>query len=164
MKSVIKCLLVGLTFLWTSQLYAQEVTVSASTQIYGYIDDAFAGFGLGIEAPASTKSSLVFNLNIGSQERGTAIEFRSSWLYYFGSNHTCFFLGPSLKYISLKEPDNKDDFLDTLYALGFSTGYKVSIGEKLRMHLILNPHVTVGERTEGNVAGISAQVGLGYLF
>jgi hypothetical protein len=142
--------------------YSQELRAYGSAQVYGYIEGGFNGFGLGLESPYSNKTSLGLDINYGSHQMGKAIEFKPSFLFYFKENYRGFFIGPSIKYIKIIEPKDVDELEDNIYAFGFSTGLKSNLTNKLVFIIILNPHLSIGGRREGNVGGISGQIGLGY--
>lgn len=151
--------------LYSGSSFAQEVRLGANMLILGYINDPYIGAGAGIEANLGEHFALAMDANWGSQENGTSWEFRPAVNYYFGADHSGFFLGAALKYITLSEADESlVDWEDDIYTIGFNVGVKALLSEKITLGLTASPHVAVGGKQEGDVAGISAQLGLGYRF
>jgi hypothetical protein len=158
-------LLLFMICLFTHNTHAQEIRVQGNMLILGYIDDPFVGGGIGFEAGVGEHFSLNADANWGSHERGTSLELRSSVNYYFGMEQKGLFVGAAFKYISLSEKnDAVDDWEDNLYSIGFNLGLKAVMSENWSFAFTASPHKTVGGRTEGDVAGISAQLALGYRF
>jgi hypothetical protein len=142
---------------------AQEIRVQGNMLILGYIDDPFLGAGVGIEAGLGEHFTLNADGNWGSHERGSSLELRPAVNYYFGMDHKGFFVGAAFKYISLNEKDDAaDSWEDNLYSIGFNLGFKALMSEGWTLGFTASPHKTVGGHTEGDVAGISAQLALGY--
>lgn len=140
----------------------QELRLLAGVQVLGEINGGFSGMGVGFENPLGRHFALNADLNVGSQSRGTTIAFKPAVLYYFSAQQKGFFIGPSAKFISLKEKNENDRYDDNLYALGFSLGFKSNITERSKFLININPHKTVGGSNEADVAGISVQVGYAY--
>ena len=164
MKRTWFCLLFFVA-LYSGSSLAQEVRVGANMLILGYINDPYIGAGAGIEANLGEHFTLAMDANWGSQENGTSWEFRPAVNYYFGVDHSGFFVGAALKYITLSEAEESNvDWEDDIYTLGFNVGVKALLSEKITLGLTASPHVAVGGKQEGDVAGISAQLGLGYRF
>ncbi len=161
-NSYVKVIIGFLIVFSINQASSQELKIHLGTQIYGMIDGGFNGGGIGFESPLTQKSTFDFDFTIGTQSRGTAYSFKPSYLFYLSENQKGFFIGPSLKYISLKEKEGRNSFDDSLYALGFSLGFKFDFLNDFDLLFKLNPHLTVGGQGEGNVAGISGQFGLSY--
>ena len=153
-----------LTRFYSGSLLAQEVRVQGTMMILGYIDGAFLGAGAGIEAPLGTHFSLNFDVNWASQEVGSTIEIRPAVNYYFGKEQHGLFVGAAAKYISLKEADDQERWDDDLYSIGFNLGFKALLSDAWILAFTASPHKTVGGTTESDVAGISAQVAVGYRF
>ena len=149
----------------TGQVFGQELRVQGNFLVLGYINDPFIGFGVGLENPMGKHFSLNLDANYGKQDRGRTLEFRSAVHYYVGRNQTGFYIGPALKYINLKEENELiDRYDDHLYAPGFDIGVKTDFLGFSSLGLNLNPHLTVGGDGESAVAGMSAQVALGFYF
>lgn len=145
--------------------FGQELRVQGQMLILGYINNPFIGAGVGLEAGLGQHMTLNVDANWGSQSDGTAWEFRPAVNYYFSADKKGFFVGLNGKYISLKEDEESiNDWENNLYAIGFNIGAKAMLSEEWSMIVTLSPHKTFGGQTEGDVAGISAQVGLGYHF
>jgi hypothetical protein len=53
---------------------------------------------------------------------------------------------------------------DSLYSIGFNLGFKAILSDKMTLAFVTSPHKTVGGSQESDVAGISAQLALGYRF
>ena len=51
-----------------------------------------------------------------------------------------------------------------LYSIGFNLGFKALISENWTLAFTASPHKTVGGQKEGDVAGISGQLAVGYRF
>ena len=159
---LILCCLIGLS---TTAITAEEVRVQAQMLILGYVNNPFIGVGAGLEAGLGQHMTLNVDANWGTQKDGTAWEFRPGVNYYFSTDKKGFFLGLNGKYISLKEDeDTINDWENNLYAIGINLGAKAMLSESLALVLTINPHKTIGGTTEGDVAGISTQLGLGYRF
>jgi|WetSurMetagenome_2_1015567.scaffolds.fasta_scaffold346304_1 hypothetical protein len=164
MKKSILTFLLAMGF-YAVSLRAQEVRVQGEIMILGYIGQPFVGAGVGIEAPLGTHFSLNFDANWGNQDDGTALEFRPAVNYYFGQEQKGMFVGAALKYIKLSERDESTDMWENnLYTLGFNIGVKALLSESWTFGFTASPHVAVGGMEEGDVAGITAQLGLGYKF
>ena len=164
MKRTWFCLMLFVA-LYSGTSLAQEVRLGANMLILGYIEGPFIGAGAGIEANMGEHFTLAMDANWGSKEDGTSWEFRPAVNYYFGGNHCGFFIGAALKYIALSEAEEAlVDWENNLYTLGFNVGVKALLSEKITLGLTASPHVAVGGKKEGDVAGISAQLGLGYRF
>ncbi|MBK9106013.1 MAG: DUF3575 domain-containing protein [Saprospiraceae bacterium] len=162
-KSLLTFILLG--GLYSGSLFAQEIRVQGNMLIVGYIESPFVGAGAGIEANMGDHFSLNVDANWGSQEEGSSLELRPAVNYYFGADHKGLFLGAAFKYINLNEKEEGVDLWeDNLYTLGFNLGFKALLSEKLTLGFTASPHVAVGGQQEGDVAGISAQLGLGYRF
>ena len=162
-KSLLTFILLG--GLYSGSLFAQEIRVQGNMLILGYINGPFVGAGAGIEAGLGDHFTLNFDANWGSQEDGTSLELRPAVNYYFGQEHNGFFVGAAFKYINLKESEeSNDDWENNLYSIGFNLGFKALLSEDWTLAFTASPHKTVGGQTEGDVAGISAQLGLGYRF
>lgn len=161
-KSILTMLLFG--GLCTSSLLAQEVRVQGNMLILGYIENPFIGAGAGIEAGLGEHFTLNLDANWGSQEEGSSLELRPAVNYYFGMEHKGLFVGAAFKYINLNESEDADQWEDNLYSIGFNLGFKALLSEDWTLAFIASPHKTVGGQREGDVAGISAQVALGYRF
>jgi len=162
-KEFLMLLLFGLFY--PGWLSAQEIRVQGNMLILGYIEDPFMGAGAGIEASLGEHFTLNFDVNWGSQETGDTWEFRPAVNYYIGKEKRGLFVGPALKYISLAEKDeDQGRWDDSLYAFGFNLGFKALLSETITMAFVASPHKTVGGETEADVAGISAQLALGYRF
>lgn len=153
-----------LIFISTEHLRAQELRISAGTQILGEINGAFTGFGIGFENRITDHFSLAGDLNLGLQKRGSAYEIRPAIHYFINRVQKGFYIGPSGKYIILKEKLDFNRFDDRLYAFGFSLGWKGVVNDHLLYNLNLSPHKTFGGRNESDVAGMSAQISIGYRF
>lgn len=152
-------------FLFSGNAYSQEVRVNGSLLILGYVNDPFAGFGVGVESSVGTHFTFNMDVNWGAQNGGTALSFRPALHYYTGKDHKGFFIGPALKYINAKEPDeSQGTYADNLYALAFNLGVKSNLSERITLGFLASPHLTVGGSGESNVAGIGAQLSLGYKF
>lgn len=148
-----------------NRIHAQEARLQAQMLILGYVNDPFIGAGAGLEAGLGEHTTLNIDANWGSQKNGTAWEFRPGVNYYFNTEKKGFFVGLNGKYIHLKEDeDSTVDWENNLYAIGINLGAKAMLSESLAMVLTINPHKTVGGTKEGDVAGISTQLGLGYRF
>jgi hypothetical protein len=162
-KSILVLLLLG--GMYSGSLVAQEVRVQGNMLILGYIDDPFVGAGAGIEAGLGEHFTLNFDANWGSHEDGSSLELRPAVNYYFGKELKGLFVGGAFKYINLSEKgEQADSWEDNLYSIGFNLGFKALVGEDWTLAFTASPHKTVGGHTEGDVAGISAQVALGYRF
>jgi len=164
MKKAILLILL-LTGFYVANLRAQEVRMQGEIIILGYIGQPFIGAGAGIEAPMGDHFSMNFDVNWGSQEDGTAWEFRPAVHYYFGQEQKGVFVGPALKYIKLQERDDSDaSWENNLYTVGFNLGVKALLSESVSFSFIASPHFAMGGQSEANVAGITAQLALGYRF
>jgi len=164
MKKLVFFFLLMVSF-YSTNLKAQEVRVQGEIIILGYIGQPFIGAGAGIEAPMGQHFSLNFDVNWGSQEDGTAWEFRPAVNYYFGQEQKGLFVGPALKYIKLKEGDESAaSWENNLYTVGFNLGLKALLSESISFGFTASPHFAMGGQTEANVAGITAQLALGYRF
>jgi len=162
-KSILTLLLFG--GLCTGSLLAQEVRVQGNMLILGYIETPFIGAGAGIEAGLGEHFTLNLDANWGSQEEGSSLELRPAVNYYFGTERKGLFVGAAFKYINLNESgENSDRWEDNLYSIGFNLGFKALLSEDWTLAFTASPHKTVGGQREGDVAGISAQVALGYRF
>jgi hypothetical protein len=162
-KSIWALLLFGC--MYSSTAYSQEVRLNGGLMILGYVNDPFAGFGVGIETSVGTHFTFNMDVNWGAQKGGNTVEFRPALHYYTGKQQKGFFVGPALKYISVKEPDeSQGEYADNLYALAFNVGVKSSLSERLTLSFLASPHLTVGGSGESDVAGISAQLSVGYEF
>ena len=151
--------------LFSGSLLAQEVRVGANMLILGYIDNPFMGAGAGIEAGLGEHFTLNADANWGSNGEGSSLEFRPAVNYYFGAEQKGFFVGAAFKYINLKEEgEDVDRWEDHLYSIGFNLGFKALLSESWTLAFTASPHKTVGGSHESDVAGISAQLGLGYRF
>ena len=150
---------------YSGSLLAQEVRVQGNMLILGYIENPFLGAGAGIEAGMGNHFTLNVDANWGTQEDGTSLELRPAVNYYFGQEHKGLFVGAAFKYINLKESEESNDvWEDNLYSIGFNLGFKALLSEDWTLAFTASPHKTVGGQTEGDVAGISAQLALGYRF
>ena len=153
----------SIAFLFSAKkAHTQELHLSGGVQFYGEINGGFSGFGLGLENEISRHFSLSGDVNVGYNKIGRAVELRPSVHYYFNQDQKGFYIGPSLKYIILKEVWDLDLYDDQLYAVGFSLGIKTEINEHLIFSLNLSPHKTIGGLNEADVAGISGQLNIGY--
>lgn len=162
-KSILTLVLFG--GLFTGSILAQEIRVQGNMLILGYIENPFIGAGAGIEAGLGEHFTLNLDANWGSQEEGSSLELRPAVNYYFGMEKKGLFVGAAFKYINLSESEeNADRWEDNLYTLGFNLGFKALLSEKFTLAFTASPHVGVGGQQEGDVAGISAQVALGYRF
>ena len=161
-KAIFTILLVA--GMYSDSLFAQEVRVQGTMMILGYIDGAFLGAGAGIEAPLGTHFSLNLDVNWAGREEGSTIEIRPAVNYYFTKEQRGLFVGAAAKYISLKEADNQERWDDDLYSIGFNLGFKALLSDAVTMTFVASPHKTVGGTTESDVAGISAQIAVGYRF
>jgi len=162
-KAILPILL--FTSLYATNLKAQEVRVQGEMIILGYIGQPFVGAGAGIEAPMGDHFSLNFDVNWGSQEDGTAWEFRPAVNYYLGHEQKGVFVGAALKYIKLQERDESSaSWENNLYTVGFNLGVKALLSESISFGFTASPHFAMGGQTEANVAGITAQLALGYRF
>ncbi len=131
--------------------------------ILGYVNDPFTGIGLGVETSLGTHFAFNMDVNWGKQNGGETIEFRPAVHYYMGKAQKGLFIGPALKYIDVKEPDETNGtYTDNLYALAFNVGVKSFLSEQWTLSFLASPHLTVGGGGESNVAGISAQLSVGY--
>ncbi len=158
-----------LTFMFfagfSSLMIGQEIRIQGSFLILGTINDPFLGVGIGLENPMGKHFSLNLDGNYGTQERGTTLEFRTAVRYFPGKNQIGFYIGPVLKYINLKEKNEIFNRYDNhLYAPGFDIGVKTDFLGFSSLGINLNPHLTVGGDGESAVAGMSAQVALGFYF
>jgi len=163
MKKLIFTILLAVG-MYSGSLFAQEVRVQGTMMILGYIDGAFLGVGAGIESPLGTHFSLNFDVNWASQEVGSTLELRPAVNYYFGKAQHGLFVGAAAKYISLNESDDQQRYDDDLYSIGFNLGFKALLSEAWTLSFVASPHKTVGGTTESDVAGISAQMAVGYRF
>lgn len=162
-KTILTLLLLG--GLYSSSIIAQEVRVQGNMLILGEINNPFIGAGAGIEAGMGQHFTLNFDINWGTQDRGTTWEFRPSVNYYIGKEQRGLFFGPAFKYIRLTESEaDTNRWDDSLYSIGFNLGFKALLSDKMTFAFITSPHKTVGGREESDVAGISAQMALGYRF
>ncbi len=162
-KSILTLLLFG--GMYSASLLGQEVRLQGNMLILGYINDPFIGAGAGIEAGMGEHFTLNFDANWGSQEAGSSLELRPAVNYYFGKEQKGLFVGAAFKYINLNESgENTDRWEDNLYSIGFNLGFKALLSEDWTLAFTASPHKTVGGQREGDVAGISAQVALGYRF
>jgi Protein of unknown function (DUF3575) len=162
-KPVLTLMVLGVLF--TGRLIGQELRVQGNMLILGYIDDPFVGAGAGIEAGLGEHFTLNFDANWGSHEGGSSLELRPAVNYYFGREQKGLFVGGAFKYISLSEQEeNADSWEDNLYSIGFNLGFKALLSEVWTLAFTASPHKTVGGHTEGDVAGISGQLALGYRF
>ncbi len=162
-KSIWTLIMFGCLFFGTS--HAQEVRVNGSMLILGYFNDPFIGIGAGIESSIGTHFTLNMDVNWGTQKGGSALALRPALHYYPGKQQKGFFVGPALKYIHAKEPDESvGTYADNLYALAFNLGIKSYVGDQWTLSFLASPHVTVGGSGESDVAGIGAQISLGYRF
>ncbi len=162
-KSIFTLLLLG--GLYSGSLLAQEVRVQGNMLILGYIENPFIGAGVGFETGLGKHFSLNLDASWGSQEDGSSLELRPAVNYYFGKEQKGLFVGAAFKYINLNESEeNANLWEDNLYTLGFNLGFKSLISDNWTIGLTASPHVSVGGQQEGDVAGISAQLGLGYRF
>ncbi len=151
--------------LYGSTSYGQEVRVNGGMLVLGYVNDPFTGFGVGIETSVGTHFTFNMDVNWGAQNGGSSLAFRPALHYYAGQKQKGFFVGPALKYIHANEPDeSQGTYADNLYALAFNLGVKSLLSEKWTLSFLASPHVTVGGSGESNVAGIGAQISLGYKF
>ena len=162
-KAILPILL--LTSFYATKLKAQEVRVQGEMIILGYIGQPFIGVGAGIEAPFGQHFSLNFDANWGSQEDGIAWEFRPAVNYYISKEQKGVFVGPALKYIKLKErEESAENWENNLYTIGFNLGVKALLSESMSFSFTASPHFAAGGQQEANVAGITAQLALGYRF
>ena len=162
-KSILSLLFFGCLFCSSSQ--AQEVRLNGGILILGYVDNPFVGFGAGFESSLGTHFTFNMDVNYGAQDGGHALSFRPAVHYYIGQQHKGFFIGPALKYINAKEPDESiGTYDDNLYALGFNLGVKALLSDQWTLSFLASPHVTVGGSGESDVAGMGAQLSLGYRF
>jgi len=149
----------------STSLTAQEVRIEGNMLILGYINDPFIGAGVGFETELGQHFSLNLDANWGSHEKGSSLELRPAVNYYFGAEQKGAFVGAAFKYISLSEKEEGvDNWEDKLYSIGFNLGFKAVMHEKWTLTFVASPHKTVGGHTEGDVAGMSAQLALGYRF
>ncbi|MCB0668643.1 MAG: DUF3575 domain-containing protein [Saprospiraceae bacterium] len=142
----------------------QELRFGLSSQILGEINGGFTGYGFGIESRLSDHFSISGDCNIGYQSRGRALELKPAVLYYLNEQQKGIYLGPSMKYITIREKLDFNRFSDKLYAFGFSLGWKGTLSDHILLNLNLSPHKTFGGRNEADVAGISGQFSIGYRF
>lgn len=162
LTTVILVLLGGIV---THSSTAQEVRVQGNVLFLGYISDPFIGAGIGIETGLGKHVSLSADANWGSHESGSSLELRPAVNYYFGMEQQGVFAGVALKYISLnEEEEGNDQWEDNLYAFGVNLGFKAVMKENWTLTLVTSPHKTFSGHTEGNVAGISGQLAIGYRF
>lgn len=146
-------------------LSAQEVRVQGNMLILGYINDPFVGAGVGFETGLGQHFTLNMDVNLGSHEDGSSLELRPAVNYYVGQEQKGIFGGVAFKYISLNEKDEDvNNWEDHLYSIGINLGFKAVMQENWTLTFIASPHKTVGGHTEGDVAGISAQLAVGYRF
>lgn len=155
-------LLFFLFLLSASKTDAQEFRLSGSVQILGEINGAFTGFGLGLENPLGKHFSLSADVNAGYSDKGRALAIRPAIHYFLSREQKGFYIGPSVKYIHLKERLDYDRYQDELFAVGFSLGAKSKINDRLILTLDLSPHKTLGGNNEADVAGISGGISIGY--
>lgn len=149
--------------LCTAGSYAQEIRVQGNMLILGYIDDPFVGAGVGIEAGIGERFTLAADGNWGSHERGSSLELRPAVNYYLNPEKQGIFVGAAFKYISLAEKKNVESGWENhLYSIGFNLGFKAVVNEHLTLTFTASPHKTIGGRREGDVAGISTQLAVGY--
>ena len=150
---------------FSNVLFAQEVRLQANMLILGYIEDPFVGAGAGIEAGLGEHFTLNMDVNWGSHENGSSLELRPAVNYYFGAGQKGVFAGAAFKYINLQEKEEHiDSWEDNLYSIGFNLGFKALLSDDWTLTFVASPHKTVGGHTEGDVAGISTQIALGYRF
>lgn len=162
-KSILTLLLFG--GMYSASLFGQEVRLQGNMLILGYINDPFIGAGAAIEAGMGEHFTLNFDVNWGSHENGSSLELRPAVNYYFGMEQKGLFVGAAFKYINLKESaETTVDWENNLYTLGFNLGFKALLSETLTLGFTASPHVSVGGTKEGDVAGLSAQLGVGYRF
>ena len=145
-----------------TQVVAQEIRTFGYLQALGEINGGFPGAGIGIENPFGKHFAMAADFSVSFQSLGTAMELKTAAHYYFRKDQQGLFLGPALKYISLDEKGENARYLDELYAVGFTVGIKSQIPKGPMLFIALNPHKTIGERDEGDVAGISGQLGLSF--
>ena len=151
--------------LYSASSYAQEVRLNGGLLVLGYVDNPFTGFGVGVEASLGNHFTFNMDVNWGAQNGGNSLSFRPALHYYTGKQQKGFFIGPALKYINVKEPDESvGTYADNLYALAFNLGVKSLLSDRWTLSFLTSPHVTVGGGGESNVAGIGAQLSLGYRF
>lgn len=149
----------------TGKLVAQEIRVQGNMLILGYINDPFFGAGVGFEAGLGEHFTLNIDGNWGSNVSGKSMELRPAVNYYFSAMQKGIFVGAAFKYIRLTEEDEQlDSWEDNLYSIGFNLGFKALIEENWTITFVASPHKTVGGHSEGDVAGISTQLALGYRF
>lgn len=147
------------------KVIGQELRLQGQMLILGYVNNPFIGAGIGVEAGLGQHMTLNMDANWGSQKDGTAWEFRPAVNYYFNTDKKGFFLGLNGKYINLKEDEATiNDWENNLYAIGFNLGVKAMMSEALALVWTVSPHKTFGGSSEGDVAGISTQLGLGFRF
>ncbi len=151
--------------LYTGSIMTQEIRVQGNMLILGYINDPFIGAVAGIEAGMGEHFTLNFDANWGSHENGSSLELRPAVNYYFGMEQKGLFVGAAFKYINLKESfETTVDWENNLYTLGFNLGFKALLSDALTLGFVASPHVSLGGTKEGDVAGMSAQLALGYRF
>lgn len=162
-KSILTLLLFGSVY--AASTFGQEVRLNGGLLVLGYIENPLVGAGVGIESSIGTHFTLNLDANWGKQNGSRSLEFRPALHYYPGKEQKGFFVGPALKYINLKESDEAvGEYDDNLYALGFNLGVKSFLSDRWTLSFLASPHVTVGGSQESDVAGISAQLALGYKF
>lgn len=151
--------------LYTGSIMTQEIRVQGNMLILGYINDPFIGAVAGIEAGMGEHFTLNFDANWGSHENGSSLELRPAVNYYFGMEQKGLFVGAAFKYINLKESfETTVDWENNLYTLGFNLGFKALLSDALTLGFVASPHVSLSGTKEGDVAGMSAQLALGYRF
>lgn len=144
------------------QMQAQEVRLFGGVLALGEVAGGFTTIGAGIESPISRKFTLNFDVSAGFGNVGSTFELKPSVLFYFRSDHKGFFIGPALKYITLTEKANKNDYTGTIYAMGITVGVRTTFKNNLDFFTAVNPHAAIGGENESGTAGIGFQVGFAY--
>ncbi|MBK7883138.1 MAG: DUF3575 domain-containing protein [Chitinophagaceae bacterium] len=125
---------------------AQELRLYGGVQVYGSVNGAFTGPGIGFENSIARHFTLNADLNAGFSSTGSAIEFKPAVQYYFKPQNRGFYIGPSFKYIRLNEKGNNEEYVDDLYSIGFNVGIKTEFKSKYVFLFNASPHATIGEQ------------------
>lgn len=151
-----------LSILLVKNINAQELRLYGGVQVYGSVNGAFTGPGIGFENSIARHFTLNADLNAGFSSTGSAIEFKPAVQYYFKPQNRGFYIGPSFKYIRLNEKGNNEEYVDDLYSIGFNVGIKTEFKSKYVFLFNASPHATIGGAApESQVAGMSVQAGIG---
>jgi len=143
-------------------LLSQEIRLYGGVQFQDHVHGGFNGAGIGIENPLSKRFSFNTDVLFGFQAVGSTVEVKTGVHLYFNDDQNGFFIGPALKYTTLKERNDRNLYDDSLFAAGFTVGVKTTFLDRATIVSSVSPHHTIGGSVIGAGARLSAQIGIGF--